>query len=344
MEWSSRERLMAALRREQPDRVPYHEFPIDQALAQKLMGWTPGKTETGGTLKKNPYTLEESKAIARHLGADNIGFILRAPDYPILGTGKDGRTFPVDGKIKTEKDLEIIQLPDPRKDELYAEAEKFAKSKEDFACCFCTRSGLTPTYLSMGLDTFFLSLYDNRPLVEKILDMYFDWTCVVAERVCQLGFDYFATTDDFAFKTGLYFSPATFRELLVPRYRRLKSKLTIPWVLHSDGNIEAAMEMLIDLGVVGTHPNERGAMDIRAAKRKYGNRLCILGNVDLVTLGMGTPEETDEEVRRLIRDLGPGGGYIISSGNSLASYLKPECVEAMVSAIKKYGQYPIQLQ
>jgi uroporphyrinogen decarboxylase len=58
---------------------------------------------------------------------------------------------------------------------------------------------------------------------------------------------------------------------------------------------------------------------------------------------MGTPEETDREVRELIRDLGPGGGYMISSGNSLASYLKPEGVLAMSGAIKKYGKYPIRL-
>jgi uroporphyrinogen decarboxylase len=58
---------------------------------------------------------------------------------------------------------------------------------------------------------------------------------------------------------------------------------------------------------------------------------------------MGTPEETDREVKGLIRDLGPGGGYMISSGNSLASYLKPENVLAMSKAIQKYGKYPIRL-
>jgi uroporphyrinogen decarboxylase len=83
-------------------------------------------------------------------------------------------------------------------------------------------------------------------------------------------------------------------------------------------------------------------MDIRAVKRKYGQKICVIGNVDLNILAMGTPEETEREVRELIRDLGPGGGYMISSGNSLASYLKPECVLAMAQAIRKYGRYPIR--
>ena len=344
MEWSPRERMMAALRREVPDRVPYIEIGIDQAMAQEIMGWPKGTTETGGSTRKNLYTVEEAKAISRKLGIDNIGFIMRAPDVAIFGAGKDGRTFPIDGRIKTEADLELLQLPDPTKDEFYADAELFLKGREDFACCLATRAGLTQTYLSMGMDHFFITLYDNRALVEKMLDIYFDWACKMAERVCQMGFDFFVTTDDFAFKTGLFFSPTLFQELLVPRYRRLKSKLTIPWVLHCDGNIEPVLDTLIDLGVVATHPNEKGAMDIRSVKRKYFPRLSVMGNVDLVLLGQGTPGQVDEEVRSLIRDLGPGGGYIISSGNSLASYLKPECVMAMSQAIRKYGQYPIELR
>jgi len=139
------------------------------------------------------------------------------------------------------------------------------------------------------------------------------------------------------------FSPEVFKELMVPRYRRVLEKVTIPWVLHSDGNITKVVDVLIDLGVAGIHPNEKGATDIRAMKRDYGDRVCLLGNVDLNLLGMGSPEEVDREVRELIRDVGPGGGYVLTSGNSLASYLKPECVLAMSEAVKKYGHYPIDL-
>ncbi len=81
-------------------------------------------------------------------------------------------------------------------------------------------------------------------------------------------------------------------------------------------------------------------MDIRQMKRDYGDRLCLLGNVDLNILGLGTPEDVDREVRELIRDVGPGGGYIVTSGNSLASYLEPANVVALSEAVLKYGAYP----
>jgi uroporphyrinogen decarboxylase len=97
------------------------------------------------------------------------------------------------------------------------------------------------------------------------------------------------------------------------------------------------------LGVVATHPNEKGAMDTKAIKDEYGDRICVMGNVDLVLLGRGTPEEVDAEVRKLIQTVGPGGGYIITSGNNPASFLKPECVVSMADAVRKYGSYPIDL-
>jgi uroporphyrinogen decarboxylase len=141
----------------------------------------------------------------------------------------------------------------------------------------------------------------------------------------------------------MFFSPKVFRELLFERYVRVLDKISIPWVLHSDGNIEEAIPILIELGVAGIHPNEKGAMDIAENKKAFGDKVCILGNVDLNLLGMATPEEVDAEVKELIRTVGPGGGYIITSGNSLASYLKPENCIAMADAVRKYAAYPIQL-
>jgi uroporphyrinogen decarboxylase len=67
-----------------------------------------------------------------------------------------------------------------------------------------------------------------------------------------------------------------------------------------------------------------------------------LGNVDLNLLGMGTPQAVTEEVRQLIRDVAPGGGYIVTSGNSLAGYLRPENVLALSAAVQKYGKYPLE--
>jgi uroporphyrinogen decarboxylase len=198
--------------------------------------------------------------------------------------------------------------------------------------------------LSLGLERFSIALYEDRALIETVLDRYCHWTEIVAERVCELGFDVYVSTDDMAFKSAPYFSPRIFRELVLPRYRRVRKTITLPWVVHSDGNLMPFLDDLVELGIAGLHPLEKGAMDIRAVKRDYGDRICLLGNVDLNILGMGTPAEVECEVRDLIRDVGPGGGYIVTSGNSLAGYLLPENVVALTEAVQRHGRYPLQLE
>jgi uroporphyrinogen-III decarboxylase len=203
--------------------------------------------------------------------------------------------------------------------------------------------GIFPAMLSLGLETFSLALYDNRRFVETVMDIYFGWTQVMVEHVCQMGFDAIVSTDDLAFKTQPFFSPKIFREMVVPRYKRVVEKISIPWFIHSDGNIEPLLEDFLALGICGVHPNEKGAMDIRQIKKKYGDQVCLLGNVDLNLLAAGTWQEVDAEVRGLIRDVAPGGGYIVTSGNSLAGYLKPENVLVLSRAVLKYGRYPISV-
>jgi hypothetical protein len=311
---------------------------VDRALAQKLMGWGPG-TSQAANLEANIYSVEEAAALAAHLGLDNISYVLRAPVYAEKLPGMDGRLFYGNGRLTSRDQLSLLQLPDPHDDALYAGAAAFLRGRGDYSTWFLTRMGIFPTMLGMGTEAFSIALFEDRSLVEEILDRYVEWAIVVARRVCAMGFDAYVTTDDMAFKTTTFFSPKVFRELVLPRYRRLREAVTLPWIIHSDGNMLPFMDDLVSLGIAGFHPNEKGAQDPRLTKRRYGDRICVLGNVDLNILGLGTPEEVDQEVFELIRDVGPGGGYIVTSGNSLAGYVKPENAVALGRAVRKHGAY-----
>jgi uroporphyrinogen decarboxylase len=339
---TSRERVLTALRGKEPDRVPYCELSVDRALADKLMGWGTGENQAAN-LESNPYTIEEAKAIAAYLKMDNLSYVLRPPVYAHKVPGEHGRLFYGEGRIKDQDDLSLLKFPDPWDNSFYSDAKKFASQKGEYAACLVTRIGIFSTMLSMGMENFCVALHENRGLVEEVLDRYCDWTAAVAEHVCGLGFDVFVSTDDMAFKTSTFFSPSVFRDLVLPRYRRVREKITLPWIVHSDGNILPFVDDLLSLGISGLHPNEKGAMDIRATKQRYGKRACLLGNVDLNILGLGAPEDVDREVRELIRDIGPGGGYIVTSGNSLAGYLQPQNVRALSESVQKYGQYPLNM-
>jgi uroporphyrinogen decarboxylase len=56
-------------------------------------------------------------------------------------------------------------------------------------------------------------------------------------------------------------------------------------------------------------------MDINDLKKRYGGKVCLLGNIDVNTLSIGTPEQVEDEVKKRIKEIAPGGGYIVSSGH-----------------------------
>ena len=75
-------------------------------------------------------------------------------------------------------------------------------------------------------------------------------------------------------------------------------------------------------------------------KQKYGAQVCLIGNIDLdYTLTLGTEEEVEREVRDRIEKVGRGGGYIISSANSITNYCKLENIRAMARTVEKYRRY-----
>jgi len=340
MAWSPRERVLAALQREEPDRVPYCEVSVDQKVAAQIMGWpVPDRVEHDR--ERNPRTVEEEKALSDRLGRDNITVVVRAPVYAQKIRGIDGRPFYREGMIASASDLERIQLPDPHGEELYREVETFVRRKGDYPVFAATRIGIFPAILSIGYERFCYLLFDDPGLIEQVMDLYFGWEEVVVERLCEIGVDVIWTTDDIAWKGGPMFSPEVFRSMVAPRMQRVAQKITVPWVLHSDGNLMPILGDLLDLGITGLHPIEPGVMDLARMKRMYGHRVCLLGNINLNTLGLGTPEQVEEEVKARIGEGGPGGGYIVTSGNSVASYCLPENVLAMARAVRTYGGYPI---
>ena len=101
------------------------------------------------------------------------------------------------------------------------------------------------------------------------------------------------------------------------------------------------MPALLDAGFDGIHPIQPQCMDIGQMKEDFGKRTCLLGNIDCgFLLVQGTPEEVRQSVKETIAQAAPGGGYIISSSNSIHPGCKPENYLAMVEAAREYGHYP----
>ncbi len=206
----------------------------------------------------------------------------------------------------------------------------------------------TGSWWLMGMERFLIGVYDQPDLTRRVTHRVGEVQQACLEHLLRhhrgcLGA--VVVSDDIAYGTGLLVAPSFLRENLFPWYRELCTQCharELPVVFHSDGKLDEVLQDLVDCGFDALHPIEAQAMDIRAVKRDWGDRLCLLGNIDLAyPLGLGTPKDVRAEVRALIRDCGPGGGLGVGSGNSVPEYVSYANWTAMREATLEFGRYPI---
>lgn len=338
---NSRERVLDALERKPVDRVPFVETTIGLAIGEALLGRpTPTLVVPGlGTRVRN---VEDEKALSRLLHRDNISVRITAPVFSTVVRGAAGEVFAEDGLIHTLDDFrKLFKLPDPDDESIYEPVRIYVKERDEFAVIYSTRIAFLSALMSIGFQTFMEAIYLDPELIDAVMTAYTKWSARVLERVCEIGVDAVKSTDDFAFHTGPFISPTAFRQWVVPYHQAAARSIGVPWIVHSDGDIRPILEDLLGLGIQGIHPIDPNCMDIRAFKREHGHRVCVLGNVDVNTLAMGTPEATYAEVRGLMKDLSPGYGYIISSGNSIPDYVLSENVLAFARGVRDFGAYHV---
>jgi uroporphyrinogen decarboxylase len=84
--------------------------------------------------------------------------------------------------------------------------------------------------------------------------------------------------------------------------------------------------------------------DTARLKREFGDRIAFCGAIDTGrVLPHGTPGDVRAEVRRRIRDLAPGGGYVLAAVHCIQPDVPPENVRAMLEEAQSAGRYPLNL-
>ena len=351
---TDRERVMAALRREPVDRIPYVEHLFDPRVAVQIAGGVEKLTDDPASIGAlsspipsplGPLFLDMD--ISRLIGRANVvywgafGPFAGGQSY-LLDPAQAHLAASADGVIKTRADVDRIEFQEIN-DDFWEPARAFLSRKGDFAACAMLWLGIDPVWHSMGFEHFCISLASDPGLVEHFMDRVTERLAQIAEGLCALDFDFIWAADDIAYRMLTFFSPRAYREHLLPYTRRVAERITKPWIYHSDGNLLPILDDLLGQGMNAIHPLEPGSMDLDYLKREYGDRCALVGNIDIDLLGRGTPEEVRQQVKERIAQLGPGYGYLLSSSNSITEYCLPENVVAMLDALREFGRYPLDL-
>ena len=114
----------------------------------------------------------------------------------------------------------------------------------------------------------------------------------------------------------------------------------LPALLHCCGNLEEVMDDIIDgCGYDAKHSFEDAIMPVEDVKTKYGNRIAILGGIDVDFLTRASVADVRRRTREVLKHCMPGGGYCLGTGNSVANYVPVENYVAMLDAGWEFGRY-----
>ena len=193
----------------------------------------------------------------------------------------------------------------------------------------------------MGYETLCFALYDQRDLVQAIADRLMALFVPMLERILQ--FDRVKIvwgSDDMGFKTGTMIGPNDLRAFVLPGHKKMAEMAHAagyPYLLHSCGNLFAIYEDLIeDVGIDAKHSFEDTIEDVRQLKPIYGDRMALLGGIDLDFLCRSGEDAIRARVRDTLDTCLPGGGYCLGTGNSVANYIPLNSYLAMVDEGRRY--------
>lgn len=192
--------------------------------------------------------------------------------------------------------------------------------------------------------TFCYRLADEPQAVKAEAQARVDQALEQAIRLRQHGgLDGFALCADYCFNTGPFLSPALFAEFIAPYLKQLIQgyrELGFYTIKHTDGNIMPIIDQLVDAGPHALHSlDPQGGVDIAEVKRRYGDRVCLIGNVNCGLMDTGTDDEVIESARYALRHGMPGGGYIFSTSNCIYTGMPLRRYELILDIWRQEGNY-----
>lgn len=339
-------------RRGTPDRVHFIELLWDKEVQTAICERF---SLLDGLTRGDPF-FEQKRLVKlqRFLGYDYVRCSLEGVDMPLKRTAIEdtaelaragGRDYMEEhtGPITNWYEFEAYPWPDPESASTRWLEWYEANLPEDM--CIIGSGGFAhfAEYLTwlMGYETLCFSLYDQRDLVAAISERLIDLYCRFIKRLLEFErVKLIWGSDDMGFRSGTLISPDDLREFVLPGHKLMAQMAHAagrPYLLHSCGNIDAIMDDLIeDVGIDAKHSFEDTIESVVSAKDRYGDRIAVLGGIDMDFLCRADEQQVRQRVRDTLERCMPGG-YCLGTGNSVANYIPLNNYLAMLDEGRKFA-------
>ena len=339
---NSLERVIAALERNEPDRVPVFEWSINEKVREALY---PDQSEDFDFVEAADldavvvyeHMKKEWSARDRYEDEWGVTMAMTEEDYP-TSVG-----HPIDDPEK----LNDYTPPDPkaphRLDSLKEAVKRFKGKK---AILFRLRDGFSIPRNLRGMENIMMDYALNPDVVRELVDITTDYYITLAHLAMEEGADAFWSSDDYCDNRGPMMGPEPWMSFVLPGLQKVVGAVRgegYHFIKHNDGNINSILEEMVGTNISCIDPIDAEAgMSLKEVKRRYGDRVAIKGGVPIgPALSKGRPEDAAAAAARCILEGGVGGGYICSSSSDIISSVKPENFKALLDTVRELGIYPL---
>ncbi len=349
-EMSPRERVLAAMRRQKPDRIP-KELSLTPALLEEFERRAPGQSvEEYFRLEPRYVGIKESTLKQDHTGYFKDVHVDWINDWGIGFLDAHFHHFwkfvhPL-RDAQTVQDIMNYPFPDLLADyrwEGFGDRVKTWQDKGYPVTAGPTTQLFEQAWYLRGQEQLLMDFYDNPEIADALLGRVFEIQLTATRRLAEAGVDVLATGDDVAWQQGMMMSPAVFQRFLKPRYEKMfaAAKAIKPDMLtwfHTDGNAVAIIPDLIEIGLDILNPIQPECMDPAEVKKQYGDRLAFWGTMGTQsTMPFGSIDEVRRVVKERIETVGPEG-LLLAPTHVLEPEVPWENIEAFADAVEEFGR------
>jgi len=249
-------------------------------------------------------------------------------------------------RIETEADLARYTPPDAATSPVIEKVRRLRARFPDKALAVVGESGWAPAaFMRGGIENLLMDLALRPQFAKDLMGIGAAYYAELLPLAIAAGADVVFLGDDYSDKTGPMMSPAMFEEIILPNDAAVVDAIKGAGafcIKHTDGDIRKIMDWLVGTGLDALGPLEDvPGMELDKIFERYPGRLAVMGNMSVDLLSRGTVEEVVAATKRLLREVSAKGPHIMSSGNTIASSVRPENYLAMVRTTQACGRYPI---
>jgi uroporphyrinogen decarboxylase len=352
---TSRERTLAVLAREKPDRLP-RELKMTPPLLDEF------RARTGADDPAEHFSLD-TRDVFFAPPAEIPDFSAYYPDGPPRlwnppgwevgewGVGVTGGSMhhfvhiehPMKGLTRIDE-LDRYPFPDPTPSARHAHLEARVRELHDrglFVIGFMEWTIFEIAWHLRGMTELFTDLAFQPEFASALLDRITGIRCFQARRYAAAGVDMIKIGDDVGTQRAMFMSPGMYREWFKPRHAAViraarEERPNLPVCYHSDGNCLAIIPDLIEIGVTVLNPVQPECLDLAEVKKRFGDRLVFWGGIGTQsTMPFGTVDDVLRTVRETIEVLGPTG-YFPCPTHVLEPEVPWENILAYLAAVDAY--------